>query len=413
MRLSRNPEIFRLYMMFALIITASIFLAIWLAASSIQSYKDSLIEAQSAVIGSVLAVYPEAERGIVEQLATIDQHAIQAGRQMLAKYGYDDSLMLQHVSRVREQSRIQTMMLVGWTLLICLSLLLPVIVFLRRRYRTIRNLLTYARAISEGRDSLDIRDNGEGDFSMLKNEIYTITSMLREQTEHLKHEKRKLADTLADISHQLKTPMTSLSVMTDLLMDNPEDDMRKEFLSRIRSQLDRMEWLVSSLLKLSRLDTGSVHMQRTNVAAHTLVRKALETLSIPLEIKQHQVIVSDMEEISLTVDPEWTAEALINIMKNCIEHTPEHGVIRIEAENNPIFTRITIADNGEGIAPQDLPYIFNRFYKGRNAGDDSVGIGLAMAQAIVRQQNGDITVKSQIGAGTAFILTFYHHNIPH
>mgnify|MGYP001482859055 CR=1 FL=1 len=410
MKLIRNPEVFRLLKILILITAIGTALAILLATRSIQSYKDSLIQSQSAIIGAVLDAYPEAESGILAQIAEIDTAKVRAGQGILAKYGYDNQVLLQHVPHIQEQSWQQTALFVGWTLLICTSIIWPTLFFLRRKYRTIRELRDYARGIAEGRDSLDIRDNGEGDFSMLKNEIYTITSMLREQTERLKHEKSKLSDSLADISHQLKTPMTSLSVMTDLLMDHTDGDMREEFLRRIRSQLDRMEWLVSSLLKLSRLDTGSVRMQRTSVAVDTLVRKALDTLSIPIEIKQHQVLVSDMESIRITVDPEWTVEALINIIKNCIEHTPEQGMIRVEAEENPIFTRITIADNGEGIAPQDLPYLFNRFYKGQNAGDDSVGIGLAMAQAIIKQQNGDIMVKSHKGTGTAFILTFYHKN---
>jgi len=196
-------------------------------------------------------------------------------------------------------------------------------------------------------------------------------------------------------------------MLTDLLMSEPPEEMRAEFLERIRSQLNRMEWLVSSLLTLSKLDAGTITMKHESYPISSLIHRALDTLAIPIEARQLQITVNGDPEAEITGDLEWTAEALINILKNGIEHTPEHGSIDIRWESNPIYTRITISDSGIGIDPQDLPYIFNRFYKGKNAGKDSVGIGLAMAHELVKRQGGDITVTSSSETGTSFFITFY------
>jgi signal transduction histidine kinase len=223
----------------------------------------------------------------------------------------------------------------------------------------------------------------------------------------LQRDKILLADSLADISHQLKTPLTSLYVLNDLLSEDPSEQNREKYLNRMRSQLKRVEWLVTSLLKLSKLDAGTVTMKREEVYVHTLVEKALESLSIPLDIKMLQLDVDGEKNVKFCGDFNWSCEALINILKNCIEHTPEKGQLRISFDENPLYTVITVKDSGPGIAPEDLPYIFNRFYKGKNAAEDQVGIGLAMAQAIVTKQGGDITVTSENNRGSEFTIKFY------
>ena len=168
-----------------------------------------------------------------------------------------------------------------------------------------------------------------------------------------------------------------------------------------------IEWLVSSLLKISKLDAGTVTMKNEDVYVGSLVEKALEHLSIPLDIKRLQVHVTGEKDVKFTGDFNWSCEAIINIIKNCIEHTPEQGQLNISFAENPLYTVITIRDSGPGIDKEDLPYIFNRFYKGKNTPEDHVGIGLAMAQAIIAKQGGDITVKSEKNRGTEFTIKFY------
>ncbi|NRT76386.1 sensor histidine kinase [Clostridium beijerinckii] len=280
--------------------------------------------------------------------------------------------------------------------------------FIQREYGELEKLSGYLRRICNGEYSLDIRDNEEGELSILKNEIYKVTLMLSKQGELLKKEKMQLADAISDISHQLKTPLTSMRVMSDLLSNNDlEAEKRIEFTNNIEMQLDRMQWLLTSLLKLSKIDAGTVSFKKDRVAVSELIRKSTEPLLIPIEIKNQTLVIEGGSNVSFIGDLYWTTEALINIIKNCIEHTGEDGRISIFFNENPLFTEIKILDNGSGIEKEDLPYIFKRFYKGKNAGEDSVGIGLAMAKTIVTSQNGDINVSSRKNEGTCFIIKFY------
>lgn len=281
-------------------------------------------------------------------------------------------------------------------------------IFTRWRYREIEKLSGYLRKISSGDDSLDVRDNQEGELSILKNDIYKVTLMLSEHRSFLEKDKLTLTNALSDISHQLKTPLTSMMVMADLLSNSTlEESKRAEFTQHIRVQLERIEWLVSSLLKLSKIDAGTISFKKDKVVVRDLIQSAVQPVLIPMDIKEQTLNVSGDESVTFTGDLRWTAEALINILKNAVEHTGEGGVISISFSENPLYTEITIADNGDGIPKEDLPYIFRRFYKGKNASDDSVGIGLAMAYSIITSQQGDLEARSEKGNGTVFSIKFY------
>ncbi len=267
----------------------------------------------------------------------------------------------------------------------------------------------YLRRISNGDYELDVRDNHEGELSILKSDIYKVTLMLSEQGSYLEQDKIKLTNAISDISHQLKTPLTSMMVMADLLSDNELDESKRaEFTQNIRVQLERIEWLVSSLLKLSKIDAGTVIFKKDKVSVRTLIERAVQSVLIPMDIKEQSLLVEGDDSITFTGDNHWTAEALINILKNCVEHTSVGGQVSISFSENPLYTEIKVKDNGSGIPKEDLPYIFRRFYKGKNAGEDSVGIGLAMAYSIITSQQGDIEVRSEQGKGTEFHIKFYN-----
>ncbi|MCD8510537.1 MAG: HAMP domain-containing histidine kinase [Bacillus sp. (in: Bacteria)] len=280
--------------------------------------------------------------------------------------------------------------------------------YTRWRYKQIEELSGYLRKITAGDYTLDVRDNKEGELSILKNDIYKVTLKLSEQSAILQKDKIKLTDAISDISHQLKTPITSMVVMADLLSEEElPTEKRKEFTRNIQVQLDRIDWLVASLLKLSKIDAGSIQFKKEPINVKKLIEKALGPLLIPMEIKEQTLRISGDEDVTLTGDWNWTLEALINIVKNCVEHTPEGGALKISFSENALYTEIIIKDNGKGIQKEDLPYIFKRFYKGKNASEESVGIGLAMAHSIITSQNGTIDVKSIVGKGTEFQLKFY------
>lgn len=288
----------------------------------------------------------------------------------------------------------------------CLLLDAVFLLFTRRRYRRLAGLSDYLKRVNGGDYSLELPDNDEGELSILKSEIYKVTMSLREQNERLKREKLQLADSLSDISHQFKTPLTSLSLMTDLLLDGRLDEGRRaEFTVQLRAQLERLTWLTEALLKLSRLDADAVSFKRRHIRTRELIEKACEPLLIPAELKNQTLSVRADDGI-LYCDLNWTAEALSNILKNCMEHTPAGGEIYVLASANALYTEIRVRDSGAGIDKADLPYIFDRFYRGKNAGRDSAGIGLAMAKAISEAQGGSLEAKNPPGGGAEFILRF-------
>lgn len=292
--------------------------------------------------------------------------------------------------------------------ILSIALLLVTYRFTAWRYREIEQLSGYLQEISNGNYQLDVRDNREGELSLLKSQIYKVTKMLSEQGTHLEEDKQKLTDAISDISHQLKTPLTSMTVMADLLSDpRLSDDKRREFTHNVQVQLERMEWLVSSLLKLSKIDAGTIQFKREPVSVPALIQAVTEPILVPIDIKMQRLHLTGERDVTFDGDLKWTTEALINILKNCVEHTPEEGELFIEYSENTLYTEILIRDTGSGIPKQDLPYVFQRFYKGSNASDDSVGIGLAMAHSIVTGQQGELTVRSEQGAGTVFQIRFY------
>ncbi|WP_310225261.1 HAMP domain-containing sensor histidine kinase [Paenibacillus qinlingensis] len=280
--------------------------------------------------------------------------------------------------------------------------------FTKWRYRELEQLSRYLQQISNGDYGLDVRDNQEGELSLLKNDIYKVTVRLSEQNALLVQDKSRLKEAISDISHQIKTPLASMTVMTDLLL-NPSlsEDKRIEFISNTSVQLERMDWLVSSLLKLSKIDAGVVTFRKEHIKVEELIRKAIQPILIPMDIKEQILSISGDKSASFTGDMNWTAEALINIMKNCVEHTPEGGALSITYTENLLYTEIIVEDTGKGISKDELPYILKRFYKGKGASEGSVGIGLSMSQSIISNQNGDIYVTSELGKGTQFQIRFY------
>lgn len=382
---------------------ATVLLNLAMIAYANQALKDIY----AGIIGTVAQHYPEAEAQVVQDLGAPNAASISLGRQVLTKYGLGEMEM-------GEKRGVATGLLTHLlpAELVLIGLACTGFVFLMRHYQRavsaqVNGLSVYLRQIDAGDYALDVRDNGEGSFSLLKNDLYKVTVRLREQAELLQKDKTALSDLIADISHQIKTPLTSLGVLADLLAEDPPEEDRRAFVERLRSQLGRIQWLVAALLKLARLDAGTAAFKSELVDMHRLIERALEPLQIPLEIKKQHLEVHGDDGASFIGDFNWSAEALTNVVKNCVEHTPEGGKIEISYSANALYAEIIISDNGEGIASRDLPKLFNRFYRGENAGENSVGIGLALAKAIFTAQSGDISIHSQPGIGTSFELRVF------
>lgn len=250
---------------------------------------------------------------------------------------------------------------------------------------------------------IDVRDNREGHLRILKNDIHTLATNKREQVELLQRERDILKDTLADISHQLKTPLTSMMIMAELLEDAPPEK-QTEFITNIQSSLRRTEWLVSALLKMAKLDAKSVEFRLETVNSNDLITTALTPLTIGLELQDQEVEVIGSE--SFLCDKRWTAEALGNVIKNASEYAPTGSKITIEVGGNPLCTWIAVTDSGPGLDRSQIAKIFKRFEGSDNT--KGYGIGLPLALTIMKSQFGDIDVDAGgKGKGATFTLKFY------
>lgn len=293
-----------------------------------------------------------------------------------------------------------------FTLALCLLLGALQFISTFRRYRRIAELSRDIDKILHGSQMLSLDRYAEGELAILQSEIYKMTVRLREQQERLAGDKRFLADSIADISHQIRTPLTSIHLVLSFLSESGLSEMRrKELLQELYELIARIDWLISALLKISKLDTGTVVFHKESLPLEQLVRKACEPLLVPIELRGQQLQITASGNFS--GDVAWTAEALTNIVKNCMEHTPQDGIITVAAEENTLYSQITVSDNGPGIAKEDLPHIFERFYKGKNSDEKSVGIGLALARMIVTMQDGTVKAENQQPHGARFTLRFY------
>lgn len=297
-------------------------------------------------------------------------------------------------------------------ILITTGLLLTLILFvyLKDRKREIDNLIEYIEKILNKSYDLSIEDNSEDELSSLKNELYKITVTLKEEAKNSTKTKELLSRSVSDISHQLKTPLTSVLILLDNLSQSEEMDKatKERFIREITRQIEGMNWLVISLLKLSKLDAGVVNFNNTSIDVNKLVNEVVSNLEIMAELKRVSFNVKNMrkEGNHFIGDYNWNKEAIKNIVKNAIEHTNEDTAIEIEIEENDVYTSIKIKDKGEGINKEDLKHIFDRFYKTQNIKENSFGIGLSLAKSIIERQKGYIEVESKKGEGTVFTIKY-------
>ncbi|MGI6151925.1 MAG: sensor histidine kinase [Christensenellales bacterium] len=275
------------------------------------------------------------------------------------------------------------------------------------RYRRIARLCADLDSLLHGGGSIDLSSYREGELSALTDGIAKLTTRLLGQAESAGAEKDALADSLADISHQLRTPLTSMNLLISLLKGEDLEEGRREHLRALERQAERMEWLVESLLKLARLDAGRVAFKREKVLLSAVAKKAAAAVAVPMDMKGQTLHLEGNDEAAFVGDAAWTAEALGNVLKNCMEHTPAGGSISVQWRENAIFSEFIVKDSGPGIPKEELPRLFERFYRGSGAAEGSVGIGLSLSRSIVSAQNGTIKVENNREGGARFTMRFY------
>ena len=275
-----------------------------------------------------------------------------------------------------------------------------------KRYEQIAQLSLSLDKVLHG-NAIQIDDQYEGELSILSDEISKMVIKLNEQTELLQKDKVRLTNAIADIFHQMRTPLTSINLSLTVLNDEHLSGDKALYYRRdIKKQLEKLHWLIETLLKMSKIDAKTAIFHRQEMLVKDILTKAMEPFAIPMELKEQKLILSCTNE-KIYVDDQWTMEAFGNLIKNAMEHTPDGGTIQLIASENPLFTEIIIQDNGEGIPEEDIPYMFERFYKGKNAKPESVGIGLAFARMIITAQDGTISVRNNPNGGACFSVRFY------
>lgn len=279
--------------------------------------------------------------------------------------------------------------------------------FTRRRYRDIAAVSADMDRILHGQESVLIGESDEGELSILRSEIQKMTVRLKENSDALLADKLYLTRAMEDIFHQLRTPLTAMNLEVSLLgREDLPYERRLQLTRELKKQLEHTGWLAETLLKMSQLDAGTVTLRKDTVSVRELAEKASEALVIPMELRGQELRIDARDE-SFTGDLPWTAEALGNVLKNCTEHTPEGGTVTMTAAETPLFTQITVQDTGPGFHAQDIPHLFERFYKGKDAGSGSIGIGLAMSRMVIAAQNGTIAADNPPGGGARFTIRFY------
>ncbi len=357
------------------------------------------------ILGEIKEKYPDVDEGNLLKILNMDADSIKEGSEILSKYGIDIN-EISAIKSLENQKNIITniIIIVSFAILI----LVIIIIYENRKDKKIKEIVKYIEAISNKNYNLKIEENSEDEFSNLTNQLYKITVMLKEQADNSIKDKKALQNSLENISHQLKTPLTSISIMLDNIRENPnmEASTRQSFIHEINRQIEWINWLVISLLKLSKLDSNTAIFTQKEIVVKDLIENVIHNLSIPIDIKQQNIVVTGKEDVKLIGDYNWQLEAVTNILKNCIEHTPENKNIYIDFSENNFYTKITIKDEGIGIDKQDVKHVFERFYKGKNSSENSVGIGLALAKSIIEKDNGYITCSSKLNEGTIFEIKY-------
>ncbi len=293
-----------------------------------------------------------------------------------------------------------------FTLAVCAVFVAVFFFYTFRRYRRISDFAADIDRILHGGCQIALEKYEEGELGILQSEVHKLVVRLSEQQQRLQNDKAYLADSLADISHQIRTPLTSINLLISFLAEPGITAERRMELSReLYELLSRIEWLITTLLKLSKIDAGTAGFRSETVSLGDLLNRATAPLLVPMELRDQTLRITSKGNVTCDVD--WTCEAVTNVVKNCMEHTQEHGEIEISALDNVLYTEIVITDNGCGIAAEDLPHIFERFYKGKNSGEKSFGIGLALARMVITAQNGTVKAENRASGGARFTIRFY------
>ena len=403
MNIFKNRSFRRTIVLGVLLIIVTTFIFGIINSLQYKKYLKTVNSKVDIIINEVIEKYPEVtEDDIMEILRSEETPQ----NNLLEKYGYDsDIAYIKQFDKLIETNKKQNIIYIVVVELIALGIY---IVYVISQEKKIKEINDYINGIKNKNYTLKIEENNNSELSRLRNELYKTTVLLKETAELNVKEKENLSTAIADISHQLKTPLTSIRIMLDNIQDDPdmEKEVREDFLMEISKQIDWISSLVISLLKIAKFDAGTIKMENEEIHVQKLIDAVIGNLAILIELKEIEIITKIDEKAVFLADYKWQQEALTNILKNAIEHSNQKSKIYIEVENTSVFLKIKIRDEGQGISKVDQKHIFERFYKAKNSSENSIGIGLALAKTIIEKNNGYVKVDSEVGKGTTFEIKY-------
>ena len=369
-----------------------------------RNYIKNVNTVINEIVNNIQEQYPDVD---INKIISMLNDENVSKENVLSQYGIDiskDSAILKNDLLYRNN----VIMNLSIILIFSIIIIIVFVLYNKRQKNKIKEITNYIEQINNKNYALDIQDNNEDELSVLKNELYKITVMLKEQAENSAKDKINLKNSLEDISHQLKTPLTSITIMLDNILDSPDMDLqtRNEFIKDIYREIANIKFLVQNLLILSKFDANTITFNEKEEKLEDIIEEAKQNVASICDLKNIQIILEGKEDAKTTCDLKWQVEALTNILKNCAEHSNNNTKINVLYSENNMYSEIVIKDEGSGIDQKDLKHIFERFYKGKNSDKDSIGIGLSLAKTIIEKDNGFITVDSELGKGTTFNIKY-------
>ncbi len=379
------------------------FITIWYIQ---KNYKEAMYSYTNQVIAKIVEQYPEKEEEIIQDIFLNSEESKDI-EDILSKYGFET----ENIDIENTHFEIINKLIILFStffIIITLGVIGIYSMYIRRQNQKLKALDNYCKEILKGKDILDLKEQDESDFSRLKNDIYDMTIMLKEKNRLLEKNNKDIEKLIADISHQLKTPLTSLNLINDMLYTDLPEEKKKEFLDSSQKELEKINWLIKTILNIAKLDSKTLVLNKRMEIAYDLCLEVKKNFNAMCEIHHANIEIVSNQEENVYCDRKWTIETINNIVKNALEHHAK--LITIKIEENTMYTKLTIKDNGEGIDKKDIGHIFDRFYKAKNSNETSLGIGLAFCKSIIKNQEGEIRVKSskkESDTWTEFMIKLY------
>ncbi len=398
-----KKDLKRFYFLTTIILIISIALNIIVNYKAYKKIEKNNNNILSTIIYNIKKEYPELNDEQIIHLLNTEKIKEYEG---LEDYGI--LLKEQNISNSSKQVLNKCLLSsVGIIIIYFLIITIIMIIYNNKNINDIKKLTDYLKEINNNNYKLDIKSNEEGELSILQNEIYKTSIVLNEQAKNNKKDKEKLKDSLSDISHQLRTPLTSINLMIDNIVEgNLNKEEQRKQLTNINRKIKGTNFLIESLLKLSKFDANTIEFKNANYKINKILKSVENNLNDLLDLNEVELCVSGDNKTTLYCDYHWQIEALTNIVKNCIEHSEPQSKIEISYEESELLVKIIIKDHGKGMNAQDKKHIFDRFYKGENSNPNSIGIGMSLSKTIIEHNNGTITVDSKVGEGTKFTIKY-------